>query len=556
MMIRERMITPSIKRTLILVMVAGFAVNVLLLTSPLYMLQMYDRVLTSRSIATLAALSVIALFLFIGYGFLEVIRSRLMIDISTEIDERLNEVLFDSVFREALVFQKTGAQSVRDLETLRSVIAGHALISLFDLPWAPFFIALIFVMHPILGGVAFAGAGVTLFLAILSERMTRPKVADTSKLQIRASRFIDSCLRNVDAIHSMGMTPAIRARWLNDYSHSVRLGAETAEQITSFSGSGKALRIILQSTILGTGAWLVLQGGVTPGVMVAASIIFGRAIGPLEHSIAASKGLLSAKLAMQRLDSLLVKHGTVNEQMQLPAPKGELQVEGLYLIPPGSQKPVLQNVSFQLHQGEVLVVVGSSASGKSSLAKALVGLWTPARGIVRIDGASLHQWDPIQLGNHIGFVPQDVELLEGTVKENISRFKDIDADSIVEAANYASCHQMILGLPNGYDFKLGEGGGSLSAGQSQRVALARSFYGNPSLVVLDEPDANLDLEGKSALEKAIVSMKQKGVTIVIITHNIRLMRYADKALMLSGGMLSFFGKPVELLQKLKAGSAS
>lgn len=546
----ERLETKEVKRSLWLVIGIGFTVNLLLLTSPLYMLQLYDRVLTSRSAETLLSLSVIAFFLLVSYGVLEVMRSKVMIGISIQFDRNLNQQLFDNVFNEAVLRHNVGSQAIRDLEMVRNVISGHALLVLLDLPWSPLFIALIFIMHPLLGTVALLGVCASVILAVISERLSRPMVQETTQQQIRASRFVDSCLRNVDAIHSMGMRSQIRERWLANYAESVNIGANTAGQVSSFSGTSKAMRIILQSSILGTGAWLVLQDEVTSGVMVAASIIFGRAIGPIEQSIAASKSLLAARQASQRINRLMERYDDTALPMQLPVPTGNLQVENLTLIPPGGQKAILQSVSFTLAQGEVLAIVGASASGKSSLARSVVGLWQPARGKVKLDNAELSQWNPEALGQYVGFLPQDVELLTGTIKDNIARFGKDDADAVLEAARRAGCHEMILGLEDGYDTFVDENQCSLSAGQCQRIALARCFYKNPCLVVLDEPDSNLDVDGVVALDQAVKDMKIKKMTTIIITHNIRLLQHADKAMLLANGGVAYFGTPRDLVEKL------
>nr|VFK68552.1 MAG: ATP-binding cassette, subfamily C, EexD [Candidatus Kentron sp. UNK]VFK73633.1 MAG: ATP-binding cassette, subfamily C, EexD [Candidatus Kentron sp. UNK] len=472
-------------------------------------------------------------------------------DISVEVDRNLGDKVFTALFREALLRQAgASAQPFRDMETIRSVISGHGIISLLDLPWTPLFITLIFIMHPILGWVAVVGALVTVCIAIVSERISRPLMNDTSHHQIAAARFVDGCLGNSDAIHAMGMLENIRHRWLASYDQSVNMGATTAERVSSFAGTTKALRIILQSTILGTGAWLVLQNEASAGVMIAASIIFGRALAPLEQSIAASRGLLSAIGALKRLEALLVRHGDSIVPMLLPPPTGRLRVENLGLILPGRDKPLLQGISFALNAGEVLGIVGPSASGKSSLARALLGLWQPARGTVRLDDAELSQWESGALGHYIGYLPQDVELLTGTIRENISRFEAADSKAVVDVAVKAKCHPMILALPDGYDSAVGIDGNRLSGGQSQRVALARCLFGEPVLVILDEPDANLDVEGVSALDKAIAELKARNATVILITHNARLLRHADKAMLLANGTMGYFGPPRELMEKL------
>lgn len=555
--LRERLFTPAVKRSLWYVMGLSLVINVLLLTSPLYMLQMYDRVLTSRSEETLYAISAIALFLLAGFGALEVMRSQALVGVGLAIDEQINDQVFTSLFREAVLRgEGLSAQPVRDLEMVRGLVSGHSLSALFDLPWAPFFIMLIFVMHPILGSVALAGAVVSILLAVISERVARPLVEETSKRQMSASRFVDACLRNVDAIQANGFMGSIRTRWLDAYGKSVELGAAGADRVAAFSGSTKAFRITMQSVMLGVGAWLALKDMVSPGVMIAASIIFGRAIAPLDQSIAASKGFMSAMMAMKRLDALLTRHAARPEPMSLPKPQGALKLEDLTLVPMGGRKPVLHGINFALNAGEVLAVVGPSASGKSSLARAIVGLWPPANGKVRIDGADLAQWEPDALGRSLGYLPQNVELLVGTVKENIARFSEVDADTVLRATEQAGCHDLILNLPEGYETRIGDGGHRLSGGQSQRVALARCYFGDPALVVLDEPDSNLDVEGVVALDNALTRMKARGTTAVLITHNMRLLRHADKALLLTNGGMAYFGPPRELMKKLSAGAAS
>jgi PrtD family type I secretion system ABC transporter len=549
--IRDKLISPEVRRSLVVVLILGLVINLLLLTSPLYMLQMYDRVLTSRSEETLYALSFIALFLLAGFGCLEVIRSRIMVNVSVIIDSNLNSKVFTSLFKNALSKGGgLGTQPFRDLEALRSVVSGNGLIALFDLPWAPFFIILIFLMHPLLGTVALVGALITLIIAIVSERLSRPLMKETNIKQIKATRFVEDCIGNVDAIFALGMLDKIRTRWLNAYEQSVGSGALAAERISGFTGATKALRMILQSTMLGFGGWLALQDAISPGSMVAASIIFGRALAPLEQSIAASRGLMSARGAIQRIEELLSRYESETLPMPLSAPTGRLDVKELALGLPGVSKPLLQGVSFSLVPGEVLAVIGPSASGKSSLARALLGLWKPARGAIRLDGAELSQWDHNQLGSYLGYLPQDVELLTGTVGENIARFGDEDPSGIVAAATQAACHEMILNLPEGYDSNIGNGGFRLSGGQSQRVGLARSFYGNPVLVVLDEPDANLDVEGVAAFEAALADLKKRKITVVLITHNSRLVRHADKAMLLTNGVMAFLGTPEELAERI------
>lgn len=551
-LVRERLLTPPVRRALWQVLGLSLVINILLLTSPLYMLQMYDRVLTSRSLETLYAISAIALFLLAAYGALEVMRSRALVGIGLAVDDQINASVFDALFRSGSARSGAAtAQPVRDLEAVRGLMSGPTLAALFDLPWVPFYLALIFIMHPLLGAVALGGASVSVFLTFLSERTARRTVAEAGQHQMAAARFVDASLRNVDAVLANGMVGSLRQRWLKSYAQSVDIGAQSSDQLSAYSGSTKALRITMQSVMLGVGAWLALGDQVSPGVMIAGSIIFGRAVAPLDQAIAASKGMISAWLAVKRLDTLLTKHAQTKAPMPLPKPQGALKVEGLALVPPGTRKPVLQGLKFELAAGEMMAVVGPSASGKSTLAKALVGLWVPAGGKVMLDGADLAQWEPDVLGRYLGYLPQDVELIAGTVKDNIARFaENADPAKVLKAAEEAGCHQLILDLPEGYDTRIGDGGVNLSGGQSQRIALARCYFDAPSMVVLDEPDASLDAEGIARLDEALADMKKRGTTAVIVTHNLRLMRHADKALMLGNGGMTYFGSPQELMQKL------
>ncbi len=550
----DTIFTPYVRRSVWYVLGLSMIVNLLLLTSPIYMLQMYDRVLTSRSEETLFAISAIALCLLAGYGALEVMRSRALVNIGIAIDESINQQVFTRLFRQTVLLNgDTSAQPVRDLEMVRNVFSGNGLTALFDLPWAPFFILLIFFMHPILGSVALVGALVSLVMAFVSERTAGPLVRETAKQQMVATRFVEASLRNADTIQANGFLKAIRNRWLADYRKSIELGAAGSDRVSGFGGTTKSFRITMQSVMLGCGAWLVLLNEATPGVMIAASIIFGRAIAPLDQSIAASKALMSGWSAMKRLASLLTNQQYQKNYMQLPKPQGNLLVEDLVLVPLGGKKPILQGISFSLDAGEMLALVGSSASGKSSLARSLVGLWPPFGGKVRIDGADIAQWEQDILGSNLGYLPQDVELLSGTVRENICRFSDASPEDIIKAAKQAGCHDLILNLPDGYDTQIGEGGCRLSGGQSQRVALARTYFGDPSLIVLDEPDASLDVEGLAALDVALEEMKRRGTTAVLVTHNMRLLRHADKAILLANRGVAFYGSPRDLIEKLKQG---
>jgi PrtD family type I secretion system ABC transporter len=526
-------------------------INGLLLTVPLYMLQVYDRVLASRSLDTLLMLTIAAVIMLVTVGVVDVARSRVLVRLGARLDGLVNEPLLSAMLLSRLRGQgaSTG-QPLTDLEALRIFLTGSGLLSFFDAPWTPFFIALIFVFHPMLGFVALAGAVIIFLLAILSELATRRPLRESARISLRADGFVESSLRNAEAIQAMGMMPGLLKRWRARHRPALALQALASDRAAAIISSAKVIRQLLQIAILGTGAYLAVRQAITPGVMLVTSLITARALAPVEAAISSWRPFIGARAAYGRLDDLLKQADPRGESMRLPKPTGTLSVENLIAAPPGVRKPVIAGVSFSLSEGEMLGLIGPSAVGKSTLARLLVGVWAPISGHVRLDGADVHQWDHEALGPHIGYLPQDVELFDGTVSENIARFSVPDPELVVEAARQARAHDMILRLPSGYDTSIGEGGGVLSGGQRQRIALARALYGDPTLIVLDEPNSNLDGEGEEALRAAIAELKARRKTMVVIAHRPSVIGAADRVLLLRNGVVQTLGPPAEVLPRV------
>ena len=527
-------------------------INLLMLTAPLYMLQIYDRVLASRSEPTLIVLTVLAGGLLLVMGGLDLIRSRVLVRVGVKMDALLNARVFSAVFAQALRGARgQRAQALRDLDSLRQFLTGPGPFAFFDAPWAPLYLAVVFIFHPILGFVALAGAVVLFSMALINELVTRRPLQLANAQAIAANGFAEASLRNAEVLEALGMLPEIRKRWTAQHCQGLALQATASDRAATLTSWSKAVRISLQVAILGAGAALAIQQIITPGVMIAASILMGRALAPVEQAIGQWRHFVGARQAYRRLNELLQAIPEDEARLTLPKPEGRLAVEQLVAAPPGSQKPVLKGVSFKLEPGEALGVIGPSASGKSTLARNLVGVWAPQSGAVRLDGAEVQGWDAEQLGPHLGYLPQDVELFAGNVAENISRFSaEASPEAVVAAARAAGVHDMILQLDKGYDSEIGEQGCVLSGGQRQRVGLARALYGEPALVVLDEPNASLDAAGDEALTQAILGLKARGATVVVMAHRPSAIAAVDKLLMLREGRVEAFGPKEEVIAKV------
>ncbi|WP_185961560.1 type I secretion system permease/ATPase [Telmatospirillum sp. J64-1] len=526
-------------------------VNLLLFVSPLYMLQVYDRVLASRSEGTLVALTLIALVMLGVMAALDGVRSRVMIRVGVMFENALRNRVFGAVFRRTLD-QPGGAhhQSLRDLETLRAFGAGPAFLVFCDAPWVPLFLGVCFMLHPMLGTVSLIGALVIFGLAAVNEFATRRQHEDASRESMAAGHYAETSLRNAEVISAMGLLPGLLRRWQRRHERGLHAQSLAADRSGALLATSKAVRQFLQIAILGTGAWLAINGDITPGAIIAASIIMGRALAPVEMAVGQWKGFVSARMAWKRLEDLLSSTEDMREPMKLPVPEGHLSVERALAVPPGAKSPVVRDISFELEPGDVLGVVGPSAAGKSTLARLLVGVWPNLAGSIRLDGNEIGNWNRDQLGQYIGYLPQDVELFDGSVADNIARFNEIEADKVVQAAMQAGVHEMILRLPEGYDTPIGAFGQALSGGQRQRIGLARALYGDPALVVLDEPNSNLDTAGEQALIGAVNSLRKRKATAVVVTHRLSILGAVNKILVMRDGQVEMFGDRDEVLQRL------
>lgn len=532
-------------------------INLLMLTPAVYMLQVYDRALVSSNVTTLLMLTLLVVGLYVLLGLLEMVRSSVLIRIGNRLDMLLNQRVFTATFERNLRRASGNpAQALQDLSQVRQFLTGNGLFAFFDAPWTPIFLVVISLVHPLLGLVTLIGSLLLLVLAWLTEISTRKPLAEANQVALASGAFANNNLRNAEVIEAMGMLPAIRRRWLGNHLRVLELQTLASDRAAWITGTTRFVRITLQSLILGTGALLAIQGEITPGMMIACSILGGRALAPVEQAIATWKQLLSSRAAWERLNTLLHDFPRRPEAMSLPRPNGQLSLEGVFAAAPGSTSPVLRAISFSLAPGEALGVIGPSAAGKSTLARLLVGVWPAQSGKVRLDGADVFQWDKEQLGPWLGYLPQDVELFEGSIAENIARFGEVNADAVIVAARQAGVHEMILRLPQGYDTRLGPDGSSLSGGQKQRIALARALYGDPSLIVLDEPNSSLDDVGEMALIQALADLKRRGKTLVLISHRPTVLNIVDKILLLREGTVQMFGNRDEVFAALRQASVA
>ncbi|WP_161864706.1 type I secretion system permease/ATPase [Pseudomonas yangonensis] len=536
------------KGSFISVGVFSFFVNALMLVPSFYMLQVYGRVVTSGSISTLVMLTIIMAVLMITMGSLEWARSRVMVRVSTKLDVMLSRQVYRASFKRALDSggMDASAQPLNDLTGLRQFLTSNGLFAFFDAPWLPIYVGVMFLFHPWFGWLAIASAIILLLLAFANEKLTGKALAEANKQNIAANLYTTKNLRNAEVIESMGMLETLMARWAQRQKKVLLLQSLASDSGGTVSSISKTFRTFVQSLVLGLGAYLAVKHELNPGLMIAGSILLGRALAPIDMIIGSWKGFTSARSQYTRLNEILDEQLAEPERMSLPAPKGEVRVENLIISAPGSKAPIIRNVSFAAAAGSVVGVIGPSASGKSTLARALLGVWAPQHGVVRLDGADVNAWDKRELGPHVGYLPQDIELFEGTIGDNIARFGDLDAGKVVEAARIAGVHEMILQLPDGYDTVIGGDGVNLSGGQRQRIGLARALYGDPRLIVLDEPNSNLDEVGERALAAALKILKARGATVFVITHRTSILDQLDRLLVLRDGAIALYG-PRELV---------
>jgi len=532
-------------------LVFSLFINLLYLAPSLYMLQIYDRVLVSASVPTLVLLTVIIVGLLATLGALDGVRARVLARLGTRLDLALQERLLGALLAQALRQPGTASsQTVQDLAQLRQGLTGSGLLALLDLPWTPLYVAVLFLFHSWFGWAAVLSATLLALLAGVSERVGSQRLAEATRAEMAGTQRMSFALRNAETVAAMGMLPRVLERWREHHVPALRQQLEASDRVGLLTATSKVLRLLTQSLILGLGAWLTISNEMTAGMMIAGTILLGRALAPIDLLTSSWRGLMLARDAYARLGALLAKHPPEPEHLPLPAPAGRLAAERLVVSTPETGTAILKGVSLALERGELLGLIGPSGSGKSTLARALLGLMPLQSGVVRLDGADLAQWGRAALGPHLGYLPQGIELFDGTVAENIARFGPLDAEQVVAAARRARVHELILGLPEGYDTRLGPGGVRLSPGQQQRIALARAVYGEPVVIVLDEPNSNLDDEGESALIETLVELKEAARTVIVITHRPSLLQRADRIAVVQQGQLALIGPREQVIARL------
>jgi len=529
------------------------SINFLMLTPIIYMLQVYDRVISSGSMSTLLMLTLLMTGLLAATGGFEWIRSRILINANVRLEKNLRDTVARASFKHTLITGNAGEanQAMNDLVGLRQFLAGNGIFAFMDAPWTPIYIGVMFIFHPLFGYAAIVAGLIMILLAVLTQKFTAKRLVKANALAARANGSFLSNLRNAEVIEGMGMASSIRSR------NNQLFDLASTEQATASGTAGilaaitKSFRMIVQSLLLGLGAYLALIQEISPGMMIAGSLLLGRALAPLDLMVSSWKSFITARSQFSRLQAGMKNLPPKVETLRLPEPLGNLSVQQAIVIPPGAKIASVKGVSFSLIAGEVLGVVGPSAAGKTSLIRGILGIWPLRAGTIRLDGADITQWNRDELGPYLGYLPQDIELFDGTVSENIGRFALQNADKIIQASKIAGIHGMILGLPNGYDTVIGPNSGALSAGQRQRLGLARALYGSPKLIVLDEPNSNLDELGEQELQNSIKQVKEAGSTVIIVTHRTSVLSLADKILFIDGGIVQRFGERNQVLQALK-----
>lgn len=538
------------KKVCLYAMLFSMFINILQLTFSIYMLQVYDRVLTSYNASTLAVITLAAVVALAALAILEWIRSRLLIRIGVEFERKLAFPILDTELRMASALRKQPEQGeIRDVQVLRSFLGSNAVFAFFDLPWMPIYFLLIFVLHPAMGTVAVVGGALVLLFGVLTQRIAAPRLQEANDVNRRAALLLAGATRNAHVIRAMGMISAVGEHWHTLNAKVMRLQTSASRRVGLLHSVSKSLRIGLQVAIYALGAYLAITNQSSAGIMIASSIIMGRALAPIDQAMASYKQSLEARSAYRRIRATL-KGRNEKERMSLPIPRGELRVEGVAFAM--NDAPLLEGVSLHLKPGTTLAIIGPSGSGKSTLCRLLLGIWPPSAGSIRLDGAELASWDSEQLGSFLGYLPQDVELFSGTVAENIARMGKVDAGQVLRAAQLAGVHELILRLPGGYDTPIGEYGQGLSGGQRQRIGLARALYGDPCVLVLDEPNSNLDEEGETRLMQSLLHLRQEGKTIVLVAHKPAILAAADEILAFQVKGAPLYGPRAVILQKLES----
>ena len=535
----------------------SFFVNALMLVPTFFMIQVSGRVVPSSSTSTLLMLTLILTVLLLTMGALEWVRSRIMVRISNRLDVLLSRDVYRASFKRALTSggADATAQSLNDLTALRQFFTGPGLFAFFDAPWFPIYTIVMFLFHPWFGWMTLACGAVLSVLAVVNHRLTGQALAAANKENMASNVVTTKTLRNAEVIESMGMLETLMNRWAKRQRNIMMLQSQASDKGGIVSSTSKTFRMWSQSIMLAIGAYLVVTHEINPGLLMAGSLLLGRALAPIDQMISSWKGFVAAKVQYDRLNKVMDDLNNEPERMPLPAPEGHIQVENLIVAPPGAKAPVLRSISFVAPAGSIVGIVGPSAAGKSTLVRALMGIWPPQHGVVRLDGADIASWDKQALGPYVGYLPQDIELFEGSISENIARFDKVDPEKVVQAAQMAGVHEMILMLPDGYDTVIGSEGVNLSGGQRQRIGLARAIYGNPRLIVLDEPNSNLDDVGERALGVALQKLKETGATVFIVSHRPNILTRLDRILVMAGGTISLYGERDRVIAELAAQQA-
>jgi ATP-binding cassette subfamily C protein EexD len=530
----------------------SFFVNALMLVPTFFMIQVSGRVVPSSSISTLLMLTIIMTVLVMTMGALEWVRSRIMVRISNRLDVLLSRDVYRASFKRALTSggADATAQSLSDLTSLRQFFTGSGLFAFFDAPWFPIYTIVMFLFHPWFGWITLACGAILAILAVVNHRVTGQALANANKENVASNVVTTKTLRNAEVIESMGMLETLMNRWAKRQRNVMLLQSNASDKGGVVSSTSKTFRTWSQSIMLATGGYLVITHQINPGLLMAGSLLLGRALSPIDQMISNWKGFVAAKVQYDRLSKVMDDLKNEPERMPLPAPEGHIQVENLIVAPPGAKAPVLRSISFVAPAGSIVGIVGPSAAGKSTLVRALMGIWPPQHGVVRLDGADIATWDKQALGPYVGYLPQDIELFEGSISENIARFDKVDPEKVVEAAQMAGVHEMILMQPDGYDTVIGSEGVNLSGGQRQRIGLARALYGKPRLIVLDEPNSNLDDVGEKALGIALQKVKESGATVFIVSHRPNILSRLDRVLVMAGGTISLYGERDKVIAQL------
>jgi len=542
----------TFKKIFIQIGIFSFFINILMLAAPMYMLAVYDIVMPAKSLNTLLLITAIIILMFISIGILEFIRNKVLIILGNRLDAMLNEKVYHATFDMALKYPgKTGIEPISDLNNIKNFLSGQGIIAFFDTPWFPIYLSIMFLFSPIYGIYGIGATIIIILFTVINNKVTKKGLEEAIKHQRKANNMLNNQIKNAEVVESMGMRKPLFKKWMKIYYEYLKVHTESASKSALYTNLSKSFRMMSSSLMYGVGAILAITGQISPGMIIAGAVLMGRALQPITMLISTWKQFINAKSSYSKLNELLNEFDEQEEKLSLPEPKGNLSLINVVTLPPLSQNPVLKNITMHINAGEIVGIIGPSGAGKSSFARTVLGIWKPASGKENLDGAELSQYNRDELGKYIGYLPQDIELFEGTIAENIARFTKAEDNEIIEAAKLAGVHEMILSFEHGYNTKIGPGGITLSGGQRQRVALARAVFRMPKVIVLDEPNSNLDDAGEKALMNTILKLKQLKRTVILITHKIPILQTTDKLALFRNGTLAMYGPTQEVLNKLK-----